>query len=163
MKKFLVSLLISPIFTILYFWLFPAAALADDLAVPSPSTWLGGVDTSGWTTGLSTLMKARSWSEAGSTLVPAFFNLSFFLSILICLFLIVRSGFMFVFSEGNKENFVKARVALTQALIGLALILSVFVIFNAVQLILGVNLANITQFGNPPRPCTDIHCQPGPH
>lgn len=118
--------------------------------VPPPSVWLGGVSLP---SDYANLMKPRSWAEVGKTIVPAIFSVVFFLSILACLFLIVRAGLMFVLSEGNKENIVKARVALTQALVGLALILSVFLIFNLVQLILGVNIGGLPSFGSG----TDCH------
>ncbi len=113
-------------------------------AVDSPSVWLGTVKLP---TDVASLMKARSWAEAGTTIVPAIFAMIFFVSILLSLALIVRAGLMFVLSEGSKENFVKARTALTQALVGLVLVLCVFLIFNAIQLLLGVNLTGNLFFG----------------
>lgn len=119
---------------------FPARkVLAEDPAIPPPSTWLGGVTANG-PDYLTDLMKARNWDEAVTTIIPAFFQLTFFITILFCLALVVRAGFMFILAEGNKEGLVKARTALVQAFIGFGLVFSVFLIFNVIQQLLGVNL-----------------------
>ncbi len=142
--KRVTQLLLLPIALVLTA-LFPKIVMADppgDL-----NTWLGGIDMTKWPAGISSLAKARSWSEAGQTLVPAFFQMAFFISILLCLGLAIRAGLMFILAEGNKEGLVKARTALVQTFVGFALVLSVFLIFNVVQLVLGVNLTGNSLFG----------------
>lgn len=136
------------LFLILFFLSFSNTNVsAASPAVDSPNVWLNNFDTSKLPSGVASLVKPRSWQEAGKTIIPALFNMTFFIAILVCLFLIIRAGFMFVLSEGSKENFNKARIALTQAVLGLALIFSVFLIFNVAQLLLGVNLTGNSLFG----------------
>lgn len=151
LKIFLLIFLVGVV-TVLFL---PINVSADPIkpAVDTPSVWMSASNL--LPSDLANLMKARSWSEAGRTIVPALFNMAFFVTILLCLFLIVRAGFMFILSEGSKENYNKARIALTQAVIGLGLVLSVFLIFNVVQIILGVNLAEIAGFGTAPS-CHDL-------
>jgi hypothetical protein len=115
--------------------------------VKDPNEWLSKLGQDGFGLAPSELTKARSWSEVGTQLVPAVFSMVFFIAILFVLAMIVRAGFLFVLAQGEKSGLEKARIALVNAFIGIGLVFGVLVVFNLVQLLLGVNLTGNIFFG----------------
>lgn len=81
-------------------------------------------------------------------LIPLFANIIYWLIIFsgtVALFIVMFGGFKYLTSGGDPKSVEGARKTLTWAIIGLVVILSSFLILNAIAQLTGVNC--ITQFG----------------
>ena len=77
------------------------------------------------------------------SLVPGLITLIIVIGFVVFIFMFLISAVNWISSGGDKTSTAAARERLTQAIIGLVILLSAYAIFNLVETIFGVNLLSI--------------------
>lgn len=70
-------------------------------------------------------------------------ELVFIFAILLCLYVLIFSGFQWVFSGGDKQKLQTARQRITYAVVGLSLVFLSLLIMSVLSKVAGVNLLDI--------------------
>ena len=78
-----------------------------------------------------------------NTFLNNFISIAFIIGGLVTFFFLITGGLGWITSGGDKEKMSKAQGRITQAVIGLALLLSVFAIAKLLGAIFGINLLTI--------------------
>src|SRR4030042_936165 len=84
--------------------------------------------------------------EYVNRLFPILVALGFIICIIVSIIFIIIGGIRWITSGGNKEPIVSARNTVTNGVIGLSLLLSLYLIIQFINLIFGVNIGG---FGTP--------------
>lgn len=71
-------------------------------------------------------------------------NVAFGLVGFILLVMLIRGGYQYVTAGGDKESIQKATKSMTTALVGTVILLSIFAIITAVEILFGINLRSPT-------------------
>jgi hypothetical protein len=79
-------------------------------------------------------------------LFPILVALAFIICIIVSVILIIIGGIRWITSGGNKETIISARDTVTDGVIGLALLLSLYVVIQFINLIFRINIGG---FGTP--------------
>lgn len=79
-------------------------------------------------------------------LLPILIGLAFIISVVVCVILIIIGGIRWITSGGSKDTIASARNMITNAVTGLALLLSLYLLIQFVNYVFGINLGG---FGTP--------------
>jgi len=82
-----------------------------------------------------------SGSEYFAKFLPAVITLLLLIGTLIFLFMIIQGGIEWIGSGGDKAKYESARNRVTNALVGLVILFSVFAIIDLVERFFGVNIS----------------------
>ncbi len=74
--------------------------------------------------------------------IQIFISLAFGLSGLILLIMLIWGGYQYMTSGGDKESTEKAHKRITQALIGIIILFSVFAIISIIEILFGIKILN---------------------
>ena len=87
-----------------------------------------------------------------TTFIPTLINLLFVIAAVIFFFMLVLGGIKWIMAGGDKGAVEGARVQITNALIGLAIVLATYAIISLVELFFGVNILGglDLNIGDPP-------------
>jgi hypothetical protein len=78
-----------------------------------------------------------------SRMFPAIISLLFIIGIVLFMFKFLFGGIKYIISGGNKEKLIEARKTLTDASIGLAILLSFFALLSFIECFFGLGLRTI--------------------
>jgi len=112
-----------------------ASAEGDDSSTPAASNATETPDTKDYSDKLSGIFKTFNIFEEGITLVDLFkkiLNIAMTLAGLVALAFIIYGGYLYIMSGGSQEDNKKAMQAITQAAIGLVLVLAAWLIITTV-------------------------------
>lgn len=76
-------------------------------------------------------------------ILRVFIELAFIFAIILCLFMLVYSGFMWITSVGDKQSLERSRQRIIYSIVGLVVVFLSFFIINLFSAFLQVNLLNI--------------------
>jgi len=146
MKKRLVKILTAFTFTVSVFLIFPRQILAT-ASFPYPGV-TGVYNPYPGVTGVYNPVLPSKLSDTSG---PAFLQnilqlgikLGFVIGAIIFFFMLISGGIKWISSAGDKTRLEGAQKQITHALIGLAILLSIFAIIRLLDYIFGVNLLQI--------------------
>lgn len=93
--------------------------------------------------GLGPNLQGKSGVGFFQTLLPAAVALALVVGALIFFFLMVSGAISWIASGGDKQGLETARGKITQAIVGLAILFSVFVIIKAIESFFGVSILSL--------------------
>lgn len=81
-----------------------------------------------------------AWSvKVLSGILRTFINLAFIIGTIAFIFMLLFGGYEYIISGGEKEAVQKAAKRITHALIGLAILFSVYAILAVIEIVFGIN------------------------
>jgi len=121
-------------------------AITPSIAYQDPSHLLAGAPISGTETitnpALSETLQNLLNEPFGffTTFIPLFINLAFIIGALIFFAMIIIGAIQWISSGGEKEGLAQARQKISNAIIGLIVLFTVFAIMSLIEVFFGIDL-----------------------